>query len=170
MDLDTAKIDDAVLGLLALTLFDDGRAWKSFDWDAMARLHAKGYILDPVNKAKSVVLTDTGRDEANRLLAALFGKPASAVSHVEYGGAPATARPAGGATGVLCRSAVDGRTIFRVYDADSAFTDFDLRHDELSVTIAPGAMACFYAQGDQRVLDHSPAVLGLRAIGERATE
>ena len=33
---------------------------KSFDWDAMERLHRKGLISDPVSKAKSVMLTDTG--------------------------------------------------------------------------------------------------------------
>ena len=35
------------------------RTWKSFDWDAMERLHRKGLISDPVSKAKSVILTDT---------------------------------------------------------------------------------------------------------------
>ena len=30
------------------------------DWDAMDRLHKKGMILDPVGKAKSVVLTEKG--------------------------------------------------------------------------------------------------------------
>jgi len=34
------------------------RAWKGFDWDAMERLHHKGYITDPVDKARSVVLTE----------------------------------------------------------------------------------------------------------------
>ena len=29
-------------------------------WDAMDRLHAKGYISDPKSKAKSVVLTQEG--------------------------------------------------------------------------------------------------------------
>jgi hypothetical protein len=60
MDLDTARIDDAVLALLWLGRHDGVRAWKSFDWDAMDRLHAKGLIHDPVGKAKSVVLTPEG--------------------------------------------------------------------------------------------------------------
>ncbi|MCU0649598.1 MAG: DUF6429 family protein, partial [Gemmatimonadaceae bacterium] len=90
MDLDTATIDDAVLGLLSLTLHDDNRAWKSFDWDAMARLHEKGYILDPVNKAKSVVLTDDGLREAARIVATQFSKPSPTVSRVQYGNASAT--------------------------------------------------------------------------------
>jgi Domain of unknown function (DUF6429) len=28
--------------------------WKSFDWDAMERLHGKGYVTSPMSKAKSV--------------------------------------------------------------------------------------------------------------------
>ena len=63
MDIDNDKIDEAVLALLSLTLHDDVRAWKSFDWDAMNRLFEKGYILNPVVKAKSVVLTEKGLAE-----------------------------------------------------------------------------------------------------------
>jgi hypothetical protein len=58
--INTAKIDDAVLALLFLGLHDGCRAWKGFDWDAMHRLHEKGYITDPVGKAKSVVFTEKG--------------------------------------------------------------------------------------------------------------
>ncbi|HEY0121786.1 MAG TPA: DUF6429 family protein, partial [Rhizobium sp.] len=64
---DEDKIEDAVLALLYLTLGRDGRAWKSFDWDAMNRLHAKGLIGDPVNKAKSIVLTDEGAARSEQL-------------------------------------------------------------------------------------------------------
>src|SRR5438552_10526169 len=55
-------------------LHDGCRAWKSFDWQAMTRLHEKGLIEDPVNKAKSVVLTEKGLAEAERLFKALFVK------------------------------------------------------------------------------------------------
>jgi hypothetical protein len=72
VEADPDKIDEAVLALLYLTLHDGARAWKSFDWDAMNRLHEKGYILDPVGKAKSVVLTDQGLREAERLFQKLF--------------------------------------------------------------------------------------------------
>jgi hypothetical protein len=74
MDYDPDKIDEAVLALAYLTLHDGARAWKSFDWDAMGRLHEKGYISDPMNKAKSVVLTERGLKEAERLCLKLFGK------------------------------------------------------------------------------------------------
>lgn len=75
MKLNTDRIDEAVLALLCLGLHDGTRAWKSFDWDAMARLHEKGYISDPVGKAKSVTFTEEGLRESERLLKALFGEP-----------------------------------------------------------------------------------------------
>ena len=53
MDLDTDKIDQAALALLALGRHEGYRAWKAFDWEVMGRLHVKGYITDPVGKAKS---------------------------------------------------------------------------------------------------------------------
>jgi hypothetical protein len=72
MQIDTGKIDDAVLALLHLTLHEDCRAWKSFDWDTMNRLHEKGLISNPVGKAKSVVLTKRGVQESERLTQKLF--------------------------------------------------------------------------------------------------
>jgi hypothetical protein len=76
MELDTDKIDEAVLGLLYLGLHDGARAWKGFDWDAMDRLHQKGYITDPRGKAQSVVFTEEGLERARDLLEKLFGKAA----------------------------------------------------------------------------------------------
>jgi Domain of unknown function (DUF6429) len=73
-ELDEQKIDEAVLALLYLTLHDECRAWKGFDWDAMNRLYEKGFILDPRGKAKSVVLTDEGLAESRRLFELLFLK------------------------------------------------------------------------------------------------
>ena len=72
MDVDEDRIDEAILALLLLTLHDGARAWKSHDWAALDRLHHKGFILDPANKAKSVVLTEEGLREAERLCQALF--------------------------------------------------------------------------------------------------
>ncbi len=71
-DINTGKIDDAVLALLYLGLHDECRAWKGFDWDSMHRLHEKGYITDPVGKTKSVVFTEEGLREAQRLFRELF--------------------------------------------------------------------------------------------------
>jgi hypothetical protein len=72
MEIDTERVDAAVLALLLLGLHDGRRVWKGFDWDAMERLHKKGFISDPVSKAKSVVLTEEGLREAERLLAEMF--------------------------------------------------------------------------------------------------
>jgi hypothetical protein len=76
MKIDTEKIDEAVLALLYLTLHDGRRAWKSFDWDTMNRLYEKGFISNPVGKAKSVPLTDKGLQESERLFSKLFVKRA----------------------------------------------------------------------------------------------
>ena len=75
MEVDTDKIDDAVLALLHLTLHDGVRAWKGHDWAALERLHRKGMIGDPVGKTKSVVLSDEGLAESERLFGALFRRP-----------------------------------------------------------------------------------------------
>lgn len=74
MDYDPDKVDEAILALLYLTLHDGARAWKPFDWEAMNRLHEKGYISDPVGKAKSVVLTEEGLKASERLFKKLLGK------------------------------------------------------------------------------------------------
>ena len=72
-----ARIDEAVLALLYLGIVErhpsgGARTWKSFDWSAMERLHAKGLISDPVSKARSLVLTDTGLRRAEAAFHRLF--------------------------------------------------------------------------------------------------
>ena len=47
---------------------------RPFDWDTLNRLHAKGFISDPVSKAKSVLMTDEGLRASERLFGKLFGK------------------------------------------------------------------------------------------------
>ena len=72
-DLDQDKLAEAALALLSLTLHS-GRVWKALDWDLMNLLHQKGWILDPISKAKSVLLTEAGEQLARDLLARHFGK------------------------------------------------------------------------------------------------
>ncbi|SHN76749.1 DUF6429 family protein [Bradyrhizobium erythrophlei] len=72
MDVDRDRIDEAVLALLFLGRHDAIRTWKSFDWAAMGRLHTKGFISDPVGKAKSVVFTDEGLRQSESLFRKLF--------------------------------------------------------------------------------------------------
>ena len=74
MKLDKEKIDQATLALLYLGLHEGSRAWKSFDWDAMTRLHEKGLISDPVGKAKSISFTEEGLRASESLLESLFGQ------------------------------------------------------------------------------------------------
>ena len=73
MRYDKDKVDEMVLALMWLVMHSDGdavRAWKGFDWDALDRLHEKGFISDPKSKAKSVVLSN----QAVELSEALFKK------------------------------------------------------------------------------------------------
>ncbi len=74
MEIDTDKVDDAVLALLRLGLHDHDRVWKSCDWGAMDRLHKKGFITDPVGKTKSVLLTAEGAVKSKQLSQELFGR------------------------------------------------------------------------------------------------
>jgi hypothetical protein len=70
---DRDKVDKTVLALLWLTLDGHSRAWKSHDWGVMDRLHERGYICDPRNKAKSVLLTEEGERRAHELFVRHFG-------------------------------------------------------------------------------------------------
>jgi hypothetical protein len=74
--IDTDKIDEADLALLQLNFHDRDRAWKGYHWDVMDRLYRKGMILNPVGKVKSVVLTEEGLAESERLFKKLFEEPA----------------------------------------------------------------------------------------------
>jgi hypothetical protein len=78
MDYDTDKVDDAVLALLYLTMSGGQfgvRAWKGHDWEALKRLHDKGYIGDLTVKAPTVTVTEEGRARAEEMFRKLFGKP-----------------------------------------------------------------------------------------------
>ncbi|MCD7100334.1 DUF6429 family protein [Stenotrophomonas sp. MMGLT7] len=75
MSYDESRIEEAVLALLATFSFDEGWAWKGFDFEIMDRLHAQGFISDPVGKAKSVWLTPQGLERGHEIAERLFGKP-----------------------------------------------------------------------------------------------
>ncbi len=74
---DPDRVDEAVLALLAHGLHDGSRAWKTFDWDALDRLHAKGLISNPASRTKSVVFTEAGLEAALRSHRRLFAKAPS---------------------------------------------------------------------------------------------
>jgi hypothetical protein len=50
MEIDHDKIDEAVLALMWLTLHDERRAWKSFDWTVTDRLYQEDLICDPTKR------------------------------------------------------------------------------------------------------------------------
>ena len=70
-----------------------------------------------------------------------------------------TARSANGVRGHLL-NLIDGTVVFRVYDAEHNFVDYDLHHSDLCVTI-DDADAYFYQQDGQDILDHAPMTLGM---------
>ena len=76
MKYDKDKVDEMVLTLLYLVMFKDSyewQTWKSFDWDALDRLHEKGYISDPKSKNKSVAMEESGVRLAKQLFKQHFG-------------------------------------------------------------------------------------------------
>ena len=63
MNYDQDKVDNFTLALLHLVTHNreeglGARAWKGFDWDTLNRLHEKGFVSNPMGKAKSVVMTE----------------------------------------------------------------------------------------------------------------
>lgn len=76
MEYDKDKVDEVMLALLWLTMFDEGyavRAWKGHNWEHLDRLHEKGYIDNPKSKAKSVIVTEKGKKHAEELFKRYFG-------------------------------------------------------------------------------------------------
>jgi hypothetical protein len=74
VEVDDEKIEDAVLALLILGLHSHARVWKGHDWAVLDRLFQNGYITDPARKAQSVMLTELGLVEAQRLFKKLFAR------------------------------------------------------------------------------------------------
>ena len=68
-----------------------------------------------------------------------------------------TERPANGATGYLIRTG--DTVVFRVYDKNHDFVDYDIRHYDMRVQIQEPD-AYFYEGDDLACIDHSPETLG----------
>jgi len=73
MEYDMKLIDDAVLALLAAYSSDDGNAWKGYDFEIMNRLHEQGLISNPVNRNKSIWLTEEGLERGRQIAGRMFG-------------------------------------------------------------------------------------------------
>ena len=67
-------------------------------------------------------------------------------------------KPAKGLRGHIIDS-FDGSYYFRVYDKDHNFTDYDLRHCDLTVIIDDDDAVLYDDELGQR-LDHAPSTLG----------
>ena len=67
------------------------------------------------------------------------------------------AKPANGTTGYLIRTS-DG-IVFRVYDKEHNFVDYDILHFDMRVQIQDED-ATFYEDGEYACIDHSPETLG----------
>ncbi|WP_460108844.1 DUF6429 family protein [Pseudomonas sp. S3_H04] len=74
MEYDDKLMEDAVLALLAALSSDDGNAWKGFDFEIMNRLHEQGFISNPVNRNKSVWLTEEGLERGRLIAERMFGR------------------------------------------------------------------------------------------------
>jgi len=81
-----------------------------------------------------------------------------------YAGKPSRVKDASSVSGVLTKL-FGGGFAFRVYDEKNNFVDYEICHDDLSITINADELASFYSHKDQHVLDHSPKVLGLKKVG-----
>ena len=66
---------------------------------------------------------------------------------------------ADGVEGCLIYCHVTNQHLFRVYDKDHNFIDYEIHHSDLWVTIKDKD-AFFYRNAD--VIDHSPETLGLK--------
>jgi len=77
MNFNQDKVDEYTLALLHLVSYEDSygmRAWKGFDWETLDRLHEKGFISNPKNKAKSVSLSPEGEKVMKALFDQYFGE------------------------------------------------------------------------------------------------
>ncbi len=84
MNYDKDKIDEYTLALLYLVTHErreglGARAWKGFDWETLNRLHEKGYISNPIVKAKSVGMTEEGFLKAKELFKRHFVEESMAI-------------------------------------------------------------------------------------------
>ncbi len=89
MKYDEEKVDEFTLALLYLVSHgrEEGlgaRAWKGFDWDTLNRLHNKGFISNPVEKAKSVGMTEEGFLKSQALFEKHFMKKAETLPFPDF--------------------------------------------------------------------------------------
>ena len=164
---DVEKLDTLALAMLFATRHSAAQPWRCIDQAIVHRLVSRGLIN------KEVLENDVALDSSAALLtpeglelAEAFFYSELALERTESWRAlrdyPDTqVRAADGVRGDICRDHANGSAFFREYHGGGEFTDYDIRHDDLSVVILIKAMASFYRKGDAHYLDHSPQVLGI---------
>lgn len=68
-------------------------------------------------------------------------------------------KPANGTVGYLLRVADEREYVFRVYDENHNFTDYDILHYDMCIQIQDED-ATFYSNEHGDYIDHSPETLG----------
>lgn len=79
MKYDMVKVEEALLALLGVFEFENGRVWKRYDFAVMDGLHDKGLITEPHGRQESVYLTDEGLRRAKELAVKHFGTSGAAL-------------------------------------------------------------------------------------------
>jgi len=69
-------------------------------------------------------------------------------------------KSANGVTGVLLP--IGKVWVFRVYHDDGEFTDYDIFHSDLQVTINDADAYFYKRENNEPYLDHSPQTLGIK--------
>jgi len=73
MEYDEKKVDEIMLALMYIGFHENDRVWKTFDWNSLNRLFEKELISNPINKAKSVLLTVEGKNKAQEFFEKYLG-------------------------------------------------------------------------------------------------
>jgi hypothetical protein len=74
---DWDKVDEMALALMHLTTFEEHgevRSWKGYDWGILIRMHERGWIGDPVSRAKAVSVSEQAQRLSRELFEKHFGK------------------------------------------------------------------------------------------------
>ena len=69
-------------------------------------------------------------------------------------------KPAKGMKGIILLT-LNNRYVFRVYKEDNSFTDYDILHCDLDVTIDSDDAVLYEYEDGTNALDHSYEVLGI---------
>jgi hypothetical protein len=67
---DKDKVDEFALALLHLSTYDGEmglKVWKNLDLGILTRLHEKGFISNPINSSKTVVISKEAAEKSEQL-------------------------------------------------------------------------------------------------------